>query len=155
MKDKDRVTIEQALAKTGKYVGPTVGISMQPMLKEGRDTVVVLAKTERLKPLDVALYKRGNACLLHRVLSVDEGSYRIRGDNCYYDEVVAEDAVLGVLSEFFRKNKRISCQDERYLAYAKKRVRRYKIRRPFVLCKRRIEAFFKKLFRFIFRKKSS
>ena len=52
--------IEDVLAKEGKYVGPTVGVSMLPMLKQRRDTIVVLPKTERLKPLDVALYIRND-----------------------------------------------------------------------------------------------
>ena len=55
----EKLKIEEVLEKEGKYVGPTVGVSMRPMLKEGRDTIVVLAKKERLKPLDVALYIRG------------------------------------------------------------------------------------------------
>ena len=32
----------------GQYVGPTAGVSMLPMLKNRRDTIVVNKKTERL-----------------------------------------------------------------------------------------------------------
>ena len=111
-------SIEQVLQETGVYVGPTVGISMLPMLKNRRDTIVVKAKTERLKPLDVALYLRGGRYILHRVLSVTETGYIIRGDNCYCDEIVPEETVIGVLTEFFRKKKHYFCTDEKYLAYA-------------------------------------
>lgn len=69
--ETDVKTIEQVLAETGCYIGPTVGVSMLPMLKNRRDTIVVQKKTQRLQPLDVALYKRGDAYVLHRVL---EGS---------------------------------------------------------------------------------
>ena len=60
--------IETALETLGEYVAPIVGVSMLPILKEGRDTVVIKPKTERLKPLDVALYKRGDDFVLHRFL---------------------------------------------------------------------------------------
>ena len=75
-------SIQEVLQETGVYVGPTAGTSMLPMLKNRRDTIVVSKKTERLKPLDVALYKRGEQYILHRVLEVTDTGYIIRGDNC-------------------------------------------------------------------------
>lgn len=125
--------IEDVLLQQGRYVGPTVGVSMLPMLKNRRDTIVVLPKTQRLKPLDVALYKRGDDYVLHRVLEVLDDGYLIRGDNCYSDEHILEENVIGVLSEFFQKNKHFSCDDKKYLKYAKRRVKNYPIRRFFVL----------------------
>ena len=132
--------IEDILLSQGKYIGPTVGVSMLPMLKNRRDTVVISAKTERLKPLDVALYKRGEAYVLHRVLSVKEDGYWIRGDNCYSDEDIPESAVIGVLTEFFRKGKHIFCTDEKYLRYVKRRLKWYKPRRFFVRIKWKLRA---------------
>ena len=137
MEQIEKQTIEEVLLSHGKYVGPTVGVSMLPMLKNRRDTIVVLAKTERLKRLDVALYRRGEDYVLHRVLQPIEGGYIIRGDNCYSDEKVPENAVIGVLSEFFRKGKHFYCTDKKYLKYAEKRLKTYKVRRFFVLLKAR------------------
>lgn len=144
-------TIEEVLLATGKYIGPTVGTSMLPMLKNRRDTIVVKAKTERLKPLDVALYKRGNLYILHRVLKVTDTGYIIRGDNCYYDEIVPEEDVIGVLTEFFRKKTHYYCTDEKYLKYVKKRIKHYKSRRFFVLTWRKIVAGVKKPIKWILR----
>ena len=104
MEEKEVLTIEQVLEKEGKYIGPTVGVSMLPMLKTRRDSIVVTKKDGRLKPLDVALYKRGEHYILHRVLKVTDTGYIIRGDNCYADEIVPEECILGVLTEFFRKD---------------------------------------------------
>ena len=146
---RDVQTIEDVLRSNGKYVGPTVGVSMLPMLKNRRDTIVVLPKTERLKPLDVALYKRGDAYILHRVLSVKEDGYIIRGDNCYSDEDIPENAVIGVLSEFFRKGKHFYCTDKKYLKYAQKRVKTYKTRRFFVITKLKTRAGIKKILRIL------
>lgn len=133
----EKLKIEEALVRCGKYVGPTVGVSMLPMLKTGRDSVVILPKTERLKRYDVALYKRGEAYVLHRVIEVAEGGYVIRGDNCYADERVKEESVIGVLTEFFRGNKHVFCTDKKYLSYAARRVRTYPVRRFFVRIKRK------------------
>lgn len=144
-------TIEEVLQTTGKYIGPTVGVSMLPMLKNRRDTIVVKAKTERLRPLDVALYKRGDAYILHRVLSVTDTGYIIRGDNCYADEIVPEEAVIGVLTEFFRKNKHYDCTDEKYLRYVRKRIKNYNCRRFFKIRKMKIFAAIKKPIKWILR----
>lgn len=147
MSAQEKQKIEEVLSQKGKYIGPTVGISMLPMLKNRRDTIVVLPKTQRLKPLDVALYKRGDAYVLHRVLSVTETGYIIRGDNCYSDENVPETAVIGVLSEFFRKDKHYFCDDKKYLRYVRKRLKTYKIRRFFVMLKAKCKNAAKKILR--------
>ena len=147
MEQLEKQTIEQVLITHGKYIGPTVGVSMLPMLKNRRDTIVVLPKTERLKPLDVALYKRGDAYVLHRVLQVVDGGYIIRGDNCYTDENVPEDTVIGVLSEFFRKGQHYTCTDEKYLRYVRRHLKRYKSRRFFVILKARCKGAVKKVLR--------
>ncbi len=136
--------IEEVLREKGVFVGPAVGTSMQPMLENVRDTIVVRPKTGRLKPLDVALYHRGEQYVLHRVIALTEGGYHIRGDNCYYDETVAEEEVIGVLTEFFQRDKRVLCTDEKYLRYAKRRVRGYKIRLRMHKIKAKIRKIFKK-----------
>ncbi len=146
-----KISIEEVLKTKGTYIGPTVGRSMLPMLKNRRDTIVVQAKRERLKPKDVALYKRGDTYILHRVLSVTDTGYIIRGDNCYVDEIVPEETVLGVLTEFFRKDKHYYCTDEKYLRYVDKRLKRYKSRRFFVKIKGKIVGSIKKPIKWILR----
>ena len=153
MGNQQRQTIEDVLLTQGIYVGPTVGVSMQPLLKTHRDSVVIKPKKERLKRLDVALYKRGDAYILHRVLEVKDWGYIIRGDNCYSDEKIPEDAVIGVLVEFFRKGKHIFCQDTQYIRYAERRIKNYKIRRFFVLLKCKIIVCIKKVLFPFLRKK--
>ncbi|MBQ8229543.1 MAG: S24/S26 family peptidase [Clostridia bacterium] len=155
METVEKLKIEDVLREKGVYVGPTVGVSMLPMLKSRRDTVVIRPKTERLKRLDVALYRRGEAYVLHRVLAREEGGYLIRGDNCYSDEHIPEDDVFGVLTEFFRKGKHILCTDKKYLKYAEKRIKTYKTRRFFVIFKGKIKGAIRKIVRIFIRKKKS
>ena len=128
---ENKYSIEQILEINGQYLGPTGGVSMLPMLKEGRDTIVVLPKKERLKRLDVALYKVDGKYVLHRVIQPIDGGYIIRGDNCYSDEKIPEEAVFGVLSEFFQKDKHFLVSDKKYIKYAEKRVKSYPRRKFF------------------------
>ena len=153
MEKEEKFTIERALIEKGVYVGPTVGVSMLPMLKNRRDTIIVRPKTERLQPLDVALYKRGDAYVLHRVLQAFDGGYIIRGDNCYTDENVPEEDVIGVLTDFYRKGKHVLCTDKKYLKYVHRRLKSYKIRRFFVILKTRARRGAGKLYRKINYKK--
>ena len=137
--------IEEVLEREGVFIGPTKGVSMRPLLKTGRDTIVVKKKEKRLSPLDVALYRRGADYVLHRVLQVTDTGYIIRGDNCYEDEVVQEDLVIGVLTEFFRKNKHYFVDDKKYLSYVHHRLKNYPLRRFFVRLKGKIRRAFSKV----------
>ena len=99
-------TFEEILARDGRrLIYKTKGFSMQPMLTQNRDLVIIETFEGRLKPYDVALYKRGKQYVLHRVLSLGEGVYYIRGDNTYMIETVPETNVLGVLTGFVRNGK--------------------------------------------------
>ena len=54
------MTFEDILARDGKLVYKTRGVSMEPMLRQNRDLVVIRVPSSRLKKYDVALYKRGD-----------------------------------------------------------------------------------------------
>ena len=125
----ERSPLLENLIKTGQHVGPTVGKSMEPMLRERRDSVVIKRKDERLKKWDVAFYVVAGRFILHRVIKVTDTGYIIRGDNCYADEVVPENAVFGVLTEFFREDKHYYCTDKEYLKYVKRHVHSYPFRK--------------------------
>ena len=114
-------TFEEILSKDGKLVYKTKGVSMNPMLYQNRDLVVIVPVKERLKKYDVALYRRGKSYVLHRVIEVnDDGTYLIRGDNTYSDEIVPDSAVLGVLTEFVRDGKQYKVTDEEYREWSTK-----------------------------------
>ncbi|MBR4333181.1 MAG: S26 family signal peptidase, partial [Clostridia bacterium] len=72
---------EEILRRDGHLVYKTRGVSMEPMLHENRDLVILQAPSLRLKKYDVALYKRENAYVLHRVIGVEKERYLFRGDN--------------------------------------------------------------------------
>lgn len=139
--------IEEFLASEGRYLSTTRGISMRPMLKSGRDVIVVEPKKGRLAPLDVALYRRDSAYVLHRVIAVTPEGYVIRGDNTYEDEIVSESAVIGVLTEFFSKGKSVSVTQKKYIKYSKRVVKFYPLRRIRVLTWRKMKNLVKRIIR--------
>lgn len=116
----ETVTIEKALLDEGVYVSTTSGVSMYPMLRDRRDTIIVTPTKERLKKYDVALYRRGESYVLHRVIKVLPDSYIIRGDNCIAKEYGITDAeILGKLSGFTRGNKEINMNGAAYKLYSR------------------------------------
>ena len=126
--------LEEILEQKGWLVYKTKGISMLPMLHENQDLVVIQTPEGRLKKYDVALYKRGDAYILHRVIGVREDGYDIRGDNTYSIEKVPEDAVIGVLTSFIRKGKKVEVTDHGYRMYARVWNAIYPIRQPCWRC---------------------
>lgn len=91
---------------------------MWPMLSDRRDTIVVRPVEGRLRPYDVALYRRDNAYILHRVIKATASGYRIIGDNCMAYEEVPESDILGRLDEFWRGERRCDPRSKTWLLYA-------------------------------------
>ena len=118
---------------------------MQPMLYQNRDLVIISVPKDRLQPYDVALYRRGSAYVLHRVIKVREKDYLIRGDNTYHMEVVPDSAVIGVLTGFKRKGKDYSVQDPMYRRYVRIWCAIYPVRAVAVYFIRTAKAAAKKL----------
>jgi signal peptidase I len=110
---------EDLLQKDGKLVYKTKGTSMKPMLRQNRDLVIIEVPSSRLQKYDVALYRRGESYVLHRVIGVESDHYRIRGDNTYAVERVPFGNVIGVLTSFNRKGKTHAVTERGYRFYAR------------------------------------
>ena len=134
------MTFESLLARDGYLVYKTRGVSMEPMLHENRDLVIIQAPVSRLQKYDVALYKRGDAYVLHRVIGVEKDHYLIRGDNTYRIEQVPDRAVIGVLTSFRRKEKEITTHSRGYIRYSRLWQAIYPVRALCFRCKRKAAA---------------
>ena len=64
----------RVLEEVGVYVSTPLGKSMRPMLRGGRDNILVEKPTGRLKKYDVALYKRGSAYVATTATTPSTGS---------------------------------------------------------------------------------
>ena len=141
-------TFEEILKKDGKLIYTTKGVSMQPMLYQNRDVVVIEVPQGRLQKYDVALYRRGSSYVLHRVIGVNEdGTYSIRGDNTYSIEIVPESAVMGVLTAFVRDRKPHQVTDSDYRRYVKLWCAAYPLRHFYVRAKGKARRAAKKILR--------
>nr|WP_296194978.1 S24/S26 family peptidase [uncultured Anaerobutyricum sp.] len=114
------MTYEEYFGNHTELVYRNVGVSMLPMLKQGRDIFVLKKKTsERCKKYDVVLYYRKTGqYVLHRIVEVHEKEYVLLGDNCENKEYgIKEDDILAVMDSFVRKGKTILTSDWKYQMY--------------------------------------
>ena len=117
----EKRTFEQALAERGSFVAPASGVSMQPLIRPGRDLVEITRKgAARCRKHDVVLYRRGERYVLHRVVQVRDHDYVIAGDHQTVKEYGVTDAdIVGVLSAVIRDGKRLSVTDRAYRRYVR------------------------------------
>lgn len=115
-------SFEEQLEKYGSFTYRNKGVSMMPLLRQGKDlfTVRKLEDGERLKKYDVAFYRRGKDYVLHRVLEVTDTGYIIRGDNCINKENIPEKDILGVMTDYVRDGKKYTVDDPVYKRYVKR-----------------------------------
>ena len=116
----NKCTIEEEINRTGRLLQTTVGDSMEPMLKN-RKNIVVLEKSESiLKKYDLPLYKRPNGqYVLHRIIKVRKNDYIICGDNRWRKEKVPHEWVIAYVTGYYKNGKLISVDDEKYQKYLK------------------------------------
>ena len=90
------------------------GTSMYPLLKSGKDRVVIAPVDSTLKKNDVPLYKGEDGKLvLHRIIRVKTDGYVIRGDNLYRNEYnVTDEKIVGVLKGIYKGDKLYNCDTD-------------------------------------------
>ena len=96
------------------------GISMLPMLRQGKDAVILSPVKGKLKKYDIPLYQRDDgAFVLHRITKVGE-TYTCIGDNQYaYEPGIRHDQVIAYVTAFCRGGKQISAENFGYLIYTR------------------------------------
>lgn len=120
----DVTTFEEEIARSGRLIYTNVGVSMLPLLRQGRDLMVIeRCDPDALKTYRAVLFvRRGvrgrGAYVLHRILKrLPDGSYWIVGDNCVKGERVAPDQIIGVLTAVRRGKRMIRESSFGYRAY--------------------------------------
>ena len=107
---------EELLKTQDEVMTRTKGASMRPLLRQGRDIVVIKRPQFPLKAGDVPLYrvKGKEELVLHRILRVKkDGTYIIRGDNLFLKEYVKESQIVGVMKAFYREGRYCDCEKSR------------------------------------------
>ncbi|MBQ9068751.1 MAG: PqqD family peptide modification chaperone [Eggerthellaceae bacterium] len=121
---------EDELRERGSFVYRNVGVSMLPLIKQGRDLVVIGPKPEgRCRKYDVVLYRRGTRYVLHRIVEVLEDGYVICGDNCVNREYGFTDAdIVGVMTAMVRNGSHLDANSAAQQRYARIWVALYPMR---------------------------
>ena len=114
------MTFEEILARDGRLIYSNVGDSMLPLIRQGRDLVVIEKNQGRLKRYDIPLYKRDSGqYVLHRVLKVREHDYVICGDHSWGREKgITDRHIIGILTAVVRDGKEIPMDSIRCRLYA-------------------------------------
>lgn len=113
-------TFEDEIKRTGRIIYTNVGDSMMPLIKQGRDVLVISVVNGRLKRYDIPLYKRDSGqYVLHRILKVRKNDYVICGDNrCNKEYGITDRHIIGVLSGIIRDGREIPVTDIKCRIYA-------------------------------------
>ncbi len=134
------IGLEESLKQNGVYITVTKGDSMNPMLVEGRDKVVIVPPKFPLKKYDVPVYRKMGHYTMHRIVKVTKNGYIICGDNrAGLEKNVKEGDIVGMLDGIYQGEKYISRTDEEFLQYGINAVKG--------LPKRRIKHFIKRVIR--------
>lgn len=96
------------------------GISMLPMLRQGRDKVVLAPISGKLKKYDIPLYQRDDGhFVLHRIVEVGE-TYTCIGDNQHeLERGIRHDQVIAVVTAFTRDDREIPVISFPYRVYSR------------------------------------
>jgi len=114
-----KTTFEKEIERNGYFYYVSKGTSMLPLIREGRDILLIGRIDGRLKKYDIPLYKRKNGLyVLHRIMKVRDKDYVLCGDNHTYMETgITDDDLVGVLTELVRNGKTISLNSLPYRLY--------------------------------------
>ena len=94
------------------------GISMLPMLKQGRDSVTISPIKGDLKRFDIPLYQRNDGkYVLHRIVKTGD-TYTCIGDNQFVlEKGLCKEQMIAVVTSFTRKGKAHKVSDAGYRFY--------------------------------------
>lgn len=117
----EKISYEEYLDQYGSLTYSNVGVSMLPLLRQGRDLFIVERKgPERCKAGDVVLFRRPPShYLLHRIVEVRPNDYVTMGDNCITKEYgIRDEDIIGVMTGYVKDGKKHSITETGYRAYS-------------------------------------
>ena len=102
--------INEVIESGGEFRLFPRGTSMLPLLRQGKDSVVLVKKQQQLRKRDIIFYRRPNGqFVLHRIVKkVKDGTYVLCGDNQTVPEKGIDDSmIIASVSAVYRNEKRI------------------------------------------------
>ena len=140
------MTFEEVLNCDGRLVYTNVGVSMMPLIREGKDVLrIEKCDASTLKKYDVLLFRRKNIkgrgeYVLHRIIKIlPDNKFWIVGDNCTEGETVDAEMILGILKGINRDKKAVDFNGIKYRLYILFWCAPYRFRFTFLKAKRFIK----------------
>jgi len=143
-------SLKEILDSCGKYTGLTMGSSMQPLIHQQKDNIIVVKNKGRLKKYDVPVYvSKDGRYIMHRIVKVCDDHYVIVGDNLLVKEYVTDDMICGVLVGFYKNGKHyVDCQNSKlYKLYSRVWVALLPVRPAILLIPRGINYIKRRFFK--------
>ena len=96
------------LAKAGANINVKIeptGVSMRPLIRGGRDMVIVEPMHREPVPGDIVLFLRADgAQVMHRVWKITGETVTTYGDGCWYpDEPINKEKIIGLATKLYRR----------------------------------------------------
>ncbi|MCI8425930.1 MAG: hypothetical protein HFJ03_00045 [Lachnospira sp.] len=109
LKEYDNL-IKEVIESGGEFRMYPKGISMLPILRQGKDSVVLVKPTFPLCRGQIIFYQRKNGqYVLHRIVGVGKDNYVLCGDNqTYREKGVTQDMIIAVVNRIYRGDKEVS-----------------------------------------------
>ena len=112
-------SIKQELLSGKVIIAQTKGVSMLPLLLEGKSYVVVESVNRDLQVGDLPLFIRSDGSyIIHRLVKIEGNRYYTLGDNCIRGEVSTREHIIGVVKEINRNGVLFSVNNKKYLRYS-------------------------------------
>ena len=121
---------EPVISSNGEFRLFHRGTSMLPLLREGNDSVLLVAPCD-VKKNDIVLYKRASGqFVMHRIIKVKKDEYIMCGDNQYeHEHNIKKENILAKVKGIYRDEVYFEVNNKEYIKYVKKLpIRRAKIR---------------------------
>lgn len=113
--------VERLMGDGGEVTITIRGNSMQPMLRDGREKVVLRRyEGDELQRGDVMLFRYRGGYVLHRVVSIDGERIVFSGDGNYklYEQATTKDIVARMVA-YVKDGRRVECTDKEWLRYSR------------------------------------
>ena len=109
----------ELLDRDGTLVYKNRGDSMLPLIREGRDLLIIEKIRAPLRKYDIPLYQRDSGeYVLHRILQIRPDGYVLCGDNRWKREYgISDRNMVGVLRSVVRDGREISLNSRRFRLY--------------------------------------
>ena len=113
--------IREQVARGQSVEMPPRGTSMLPLIREGRDSVILSPVSGRLKKYDIPFYRRHDGTyVLHRVVGFDREGYVLCGDNQFVlEHGIGDGEIIAVVTAIRRGGKLIRLDGLLYRTYVR------------------------------------